>query len=73
MTDEELNMMIQEITMDVPKAQSKIIRTLEHAEIWDKLAVEIADIKARGNEVDIPFETPSVDIVNPALVVPVGE
>ena len=53
-----MNMMIQEITMGIPKSQSLIIRTSEHAELWDRLAVEIADIMARGNEVDIPFETP---------------
>lgn len=69
MTDDEMNMMIQEITMGIPKAQSLIIRSRADGEIWDALAAEIADIKARGNEVDIPFETPPVDVVKTALIV----
>lgn len=70
MTDDEMNMMIQEITMGIPKAESLIIRSVADGEQWDRLAVQIAEIKARGNEVDIPFETPTVDIVNVDLIVP---
>ncbi len=70
MTDDELDMMIQEITMGIPKAESLIIRSVADGEQWDRLAVQIAEIKARGNEVDIPFETPTVDIVNVDLIVP---
>ena len=73
MTDDEMNMMIQEITMGIPKAQSLIIRSRADADIWDTLAGEIADIKARGNEVDIPFETPPVDVVATALIVTQAE
>ena len=66
MTAEELNMMIQEITVGVTKADSLVIRSGEDAALWDTLAADIAEIKARGHIVDIPFETPSVDVVDPA-------
>ena len=55
MTEEELNMMIQEITMEVPKCDSLVIRSRADANMWDKLAGEIADMKARDREIEIPY------------------
>lgn len=69
MTDEEMSMMIQEITMGVAKDESKVIRSVEAAEVWDVLTEQIAAIKAVGNEVEIPYEVPTVDVVEPTLVV----
>lgn len=69
MTDEEMSMMIQEITMGVAKDESKVIRSVEAAEVWDVLTEQIAAIKAVGNEVEIPYEVPTVDVVDPTLVV----
>jgi hypothetical protein len=69
MTDEEMSMMVQEITMNVPKEESKMIRSVEAAEAWDVLTQEIAAIKAVGNEVEIPYDVPTVDVVDPAMIV----
>lgn len=70
MTAEEMNMMIQEITMNIPKSDSLMIRSGADSDLWDVLTVQIAEIKARGNEVEIPYETPPVDVVNVDLIVP---
>jgi len=67
MTGEELDFMIQEITMGIPKEQSTVIRSVKAFEMWDILESQIEEIKMRGNEIEIPFETPSVDVVTQAL------
>jgi uncharacterized hydantoinase/oxoprolinase family protein len=69
MTSEELDFMIQEITMGTPKTESVVLMTNEAADAWDRLKVQIEEIKMRGNEVAIPFETPYVDVVDPAFMV----
>lgn len=69
MTDEEMNRMIQEITMGIPREQSTVPMTLEAIEKWDILSVQIAGIIARGNEVEIPYEIPTVDIVDPVMII----
>ena len=51
-----MNFMIQEITCGVPKKDSVVPMTLEASEAWDKLEIEIADIKSRGLIVDCVFE-----------------
>jgi hypothetical protein len=63
--DDEMNTMIQEITMGIPKEQSLVIRNDADAVAWDSLAAQIAEIKARGHEVEIPFETPTLEVVKP--------
>lgn len=73
MTDDEMNRMIQEITMGIPREQSTVPMTLEAIEKWEILSEQIADIIARGNEVEIPYEIPSVDIVDPAMIIKPAE
>jgi hypothetical protein len=68
MTGEELDFMIQEITMGMPKEQSTMIRSVEASVTWDQLESEIEEIKMRGNEVEIPFETPSVDVIDQTFI-----
>lgn len=69
MTDDEINRMIQEITMGTPREQSTVPMTLEAIEKWEILSAQIAQIKADGFEVEIPYEVPTVDIVDPAMIV----
>lgn len=69
MTDEEMTMIMQEITMNIPKEQSKMIRSIEASLVWDILTSQIEQIKAQGMEVEIPFETPTVDVLDPSLIV----
>jgi hypothetical protein len=69
MTDKEMDMMIEEITMNVPKDESKAIRSVEAAAMWDVLASQIEQIKAEGFEVDMPFDVPTVDVVDQTLIV----
>jgi hypothetical protein len=69
MTGEELDFMIQEITMGMPKEQSTMIRSVEASAIWDKLETEIEEIKMRGNEVEIPFEIPSADVIDQTFII----
>lgn len=73
MEDKELDFMIQEITMGIPREESHVRMTPEAIETWDTLTEEIAAIKAAGMQVDIPFDTPSVDVVNPKLIVQVED
>ena len=65
MTDEEMNRMIQEITMQIPREQSTVPMNPEAIEMWDRLTEQIARIIADGLEVEIPYEVPDVDIVEP--------
>ena len=69
MTDEEMNRMIQEITMGIPREQSTVPMTLEAIEKWEILTEQIGQIIADGFEVEIPYEVPTVDIVDPSLIV----
>lgn len=69
MTDDEMNRMIQEITMGIPREQSTVPMTLEAIEKWEILSEQIAEIIAEGYEVEIPYEIPSVDIVDPAMII----
>ena len=69
MTDDEMNRMIQEITMGIPREQSTVPMTLEAIEKWEILSAQIAEIIADGYEVEIPYETPTVDIVDPGMIV----
>jgi hypothetical protein len=69
MTSEELDFMIQEITMGTPKKESVVLMTAEASDTWDRLEVQIEEIKMRGNEVAIPFETPYVDVIDPAFII----
>lgn len=73
MTDDEMNRMIQEITMGIPREQSTVPMTLEAIEKWEILSEQIADIIADGYEVEIPYEIPSVDIVDPAMIIKPAE
>lgn len=69
MTDDEMNRMIQEITMGIPREQSTVPMTLEAIEKWEILTEQIGQIIADGFEVEIPYEVPTVDIVDPSLIV----
>lgn len=69
MTDDEMNRMIQEITMGIPREQSTVPMTLEAIEKWEILSAQIAEIVADGFEVEIPYETPTVDIVDQTMIV----
>ncbi len=69
MTDDEMNRMIQEITMGIPREQSTVPMTLEAIEKWEILTEQIAEIIADGYEVEIPYEIPTVDIVDPAMII----
>lgn len=68
-SDRDMSVMIQEITMNVPREESTVIRSLEASEAWDILTDQIAAIKAAGYEVEIPFDLPTVDLVDPDLVI----
>jgi len=72
-TSEALDFMIQEITMGIPKKESVVLMTAEASDVWDRLEVQIAEIKDAGGQVEIPFELPSVDIVKRSEVVEVVE
>jgi hypothetical protein len=41
----------------------------ETTKYWNSLTKEIAEIHARGHTVDIAFETPSVDPVDPKMII----
>lgn len=69
MTLDEMNRMAREIVLGVPRDQSLVPMTLEAIETWEILEREIAEIIADGFEVEIPYEVPTVDIVDPSLIV----
>lgn len=69
MTLDEMNRMTREIVLGVPRDQSLVPMTLEAIETWEILEREIAEIIADGFEVEIPYEVPTVDIVDPSLIV----
>lgn len=64
-----LEIMTQQIMRGVTKEQSSIVRDVEASETWDVLAAEIAEMRAAGIIVEIPYETASMQPVDPALVV----
>lgn len=70
MDSKKMELMIQQITTGLPKSQTKLISTAEESEAWDTLEIQIAEIKAKGWIVDIAYDLPDVDPVNPAMVVP---
>ena len=69
MTLDEMNRMAREIVLGVPREQSLVPMTLEAIETWEILEREIAEIIADGFEVEIPYEVPTVDIVDPAMII----
>ena len=56
MESKDLNFMIQERTMGIPKKDSVVLMTAEASDAWDRLEIEIAEIKAQGLTVDCVFE-----------------
>ena len=46
--DERLERMVCEVTLGVPKEESATITSPEDDALWDRLAVDIAKIKAAG-------------------------
>jgi acyl-CoA reductase-like NAD-dependent aldehyde dehydrogenase len=65
-TAKEVERMTVEITLGVPKEESSIVMTVALSELWDRIAAQVADIRARGRIVDAPFESPDVDLVPPS-------
>ena len=57
-----LERMLVEISLGISQNDS-VLKPLSAAELaqWDSMAREIADIKAKGGEVEIPSEIPSFD------------
>lgn len=68
-SDEYLSRMAREITMNVPRKESLVPINAETTKYWNRLVKQIAKIKADGRTVEIPFETPSVDLVDPKMIV----
>lgn len=69
MTLDEMNRMAREIALGIPREQSAVPMTPEAIKHWEILSKQITDIIADGYEVEIPFETPSVDVVNPDMMI----
>jgi len=67
--DEQLDRMIREIVMGTPREESLVPVNDETTKYWNSLTKEIAEIHARGHTVDIAFETPSVDPVDPKMII----
>ena len=53
---EEIERITAEITLGVGKQQSSVFMTSELSEVWDQIARQVADIKARGRVVEISFD-----------------
>lgn len=64
-----LEIMTQQILRGVTKEQSTVVRDVEASAAWDALAAEIAEMQAAGIIVEIPYETPGMQPVNPSLAV----
>lgn len=69
MNSEKMDFMIQEITMNMPKEATTLINNAEESAMWDKLEIEIAEIKAKGHIVDMVFDIPTVDPIHPTRIV----
>ena len=56
-----LERMLVEISLGISQNDS-VLKPLSAAELaqWDSMAREIADIKAKGGEVEIPSEIPDI-------------
>jgi len=67
--DEQLDRMIREIDLGVPREKSQVPVNPETTKYWNRLVEEIAQIKAQGYIVEIPFEAPSVDPVDPKMII----
>lgn len=65
----DLEIMTQQIMRGVTKEQSSMIRDVEASEVWDALEAEIAEMKAQGIIVEIPYESPGMQPLDPALIV----
>lgn len=48
---EKLEHLLVEVSLGVPKSESRYIETPEDARLWDALARDVADIKRRGHMV----------------------
>ena len=57
-----LERMLVEISLGISQNDS-VLKPLSAAELaqWDRMAKEVADIKAKGGEIEIPSEIPSFD------------
>ena len=55
-TVEVIERITTEITLGVSKKQSSVFMTSELSEIWDRIARQVADIKARGRVVEVSFD-----------------
>lgn len=56
MTPEEMNRMLREIILGVPREESLVPMTPEAIDMWETLSVQVAEIIASGYEVEIPFD-----------------
>jgi hypothetical protein len=63
MDSKKMELMIQQITMGVQKDETTLIKNEEESATWDRLEIEIAEIKAKGWIVDIASDLPDVDPV----------
>ena len=54
--------MLVEIGLGISKEDS-LLNPLssEESETWDKLVIQVAEIKANGGEIEIPSEIPDID------------
>ena len=57
--------MYLEVALGKDKKDSVVPMTEEASTKWDILVKQVADIRARGNELDFPFEAPDVEIIEP--------
>jgi len=57
--------MYVEVANGKDKKDSVVPMTEEASAMWDKLVKEVAEVRAEGYGLDIPFEMPDVEIVEP--------
>lgn len=51
------------VALGTRKEESGFPLTQEMEAYWDEVAAEVADIRAAGFDLDIPWETPDVDVI----------
>lgn len=56
--------MYVEVANGKDKKDSVVPMTEEASNLWDKMVTEVAEVRAEGYGLDIPFEMPDVDIVD---------
>lgn len=57
--------MYVEVANGKDKKDSIVPMTQEASALWDKMVKEVAEVRAEGYGLDIPFEMPDVEIVEP--------